>query len=134
MTSDDIQQIKKKIEEHEKRIAKLEGKFKSRSEIAEKPMSVKEFIISKKPKGDIHKTLAIGYYLEKYRGMKTFNLTNLKQGFKEAKERVPKNISDTVYQNVKKGRIAEVKESKDKLKDLYLTNTGERFVENGFKK
>ena len=44
----------------------------------------------------------------------------------KCKKIVPKNISDTIYQNVKKGRIAEVKESRDNLKNLYLTNTGEQ--------
>ena len=134
MTFDDMQEIKNKIEEHEKRIAELETKLKSEPEIAKKEESIKEFIISKDPQDEIQKTLAICYYLQNYRLMKSLNKKDLEKGFREAKEKVPKNISDTVYRNIQKGFIAEAEEKKDKLRALYITNTGEKFVQNRFKK
>ena len=127
------EETKQILENHEKRIAGLEAKFKSKPKLTEKPLSIKEFIISKKPKGNTQKTLTICYFLEKHKGMETFNSTDLKQCFKDAKEKIPKNISDTVYKNIEQGLIAEDK-SEAKGRVLYLTNTGEKFVENGFKR
>jgi len=66
--------------------------------------------------------------------MSSFNVKDLERGFREAKEKAPANINYNVIQNIKSGYMAEAKERKDKLKAWYLTNSGERFVENGLKK
>ena len=43
---------------------------------------MKEFLLSKKPKNKVQTTLSIGYYLEKYEQMSTFNTKDLETGFR----------------------------------------------------
>ncbi|MBI5892662.1 MAG: hypothetical protein HZB79_03245 [Deltaproteobacteria bacterium] len=132
MSDTEIVEIKKKLEEHEKRILQLESLFNDKPETVKKKISVKEFIISKRPKGDIQKTLVIGYYLEKYEGFSSFNAKDLESCFGTAKESIPGNINYKVIKNIEKGYMAEAKEKKDNLKAWYLTNSGEGHVEDGF--
>lgn len=135
MSSDEeIMEINKKLEEHEERISKLESLFQTKPEVVKKEVSIKEFILSKKPKSDIQKTLAIGYYLEKYEDSSSFNIRDLEKSFRAAKEKVPKNVGDKPQKNIKKGHMMEDGEKKDNLKAWSLTNSGEKYVENGFKK
>jgi len=131
METDDVKGI---IENHEQRIADLERLFKSNSTPSNKKISVKEFLLSKKPKDDVQRTLVIGYYLEKYKVMESFNVKDIEDGFRESKEKVPANINDKVNKNIQSGYITEAKEKKDKLKAWYLTNSGESVVENDLKK
>jgi len=132
MENEETIQIKKKLEEHEKRIIKLENLFQSKPEPVKKELSIKEFILLKRPNNDVQMTLAIGYYFEKYQGFPSFNVKDLESGFRTAKEKVPLNIPDKVQLNMKKGHMDEAKEKKDSIKAYYLTNSGEQFVENGF--
>lgn len=135
MASDkEIIEIKKKLKKHEKRISKLESLFQIEPKFKKKKISIKEFILSNKPKDVIQKTLAIGYYLEKYEDFSIFNAKDLESGFRAAKEQVPENINYKVIKNIEKGYIMEAKNKKDKLKAWNLTNSGDKFVENGFKK
>lgn len=76
----------------------------------------------------------IGYYLEHYKDISPFNAKDLEDGFREARESVPKNINLMVIRNIEKGRMMEAEQKKDDLKSWTLTNTGERAVEEGFKK
>jgi len=43
MASEDIQEVRKKLEEHEKRIVALEKMFESNPEITKKQLSIKGF-------------------------------------------------------------------------------------------
>lgn len=129
------EEIKKILDDHEKRISALEELVKGKQvNKPEKKMSIKEFILSKKPKNDVQKTLAIGYYLENYEGLPLFNAMELENGFRSAKEIVPNNINLCVIRNINKGHMQETKERKDDMKAWNLTNSGEQFVENNFKK
>ena len=132
--NEDIVKIKKKLEEHENRISELESLFRTKPEAVKKEVSIKEFLLSKKPKNDVQKTLAIGYYFENYQGLSSFNAKDLESGLRTAKEKVPKNIQDKVLKNVKKGHMMEAKEKKDNLKAYVLTISGEQLVENDFNK
>ncbi|MCP8304915.1 MAG: hypothetical protein H3Z50_05565 [archaeon] len=129
------EEIKKILDDHEQRIKALEVLLSDKEtlKLKKKKLSLKEFILLKKPKDYVQKTLAIGYYLEKYDGFTSFNVKNLEKGFRDAKEIVPKNINDKVIKNIAKGHMMETKEKNDKLKTWNLTSSGERFVENGFK-
>jgi len=131
--NEEIIEIKKRLEEHERRISKLEGLPQGKSAVAKKS-SVKEFILSKKVKDEVQKTLAIGYYLENYEGLTSFNVKDLEGGFRKAKEQIPGNINDKVNLNIAKGHMMDAKEKKDKLKAWVLTNSGEKFVQNDFQK
>ena len=133
----DEEQIK---QEFEKVWREINGLKKIGSHIDEetiplnsKKVSIKEFLIEKKPHKDFHKTLAICYYIEK-NGTESFNAKDIENGFREAKEIIPRNINYHIIQNIQKGYLMEEKEKRDNLKAWTLTNTGERFVESGFDK
>lgn len=124
-----LEAIKKQLLDHESRISKLEVQPKIDKDSGKKKLSIKEFILSKKPKNDIQKTLVIGFYLEKYEGLDCFNRKDLENGFRSAKETIPSNVGVDVNENIRKGYFAETGEKKDKLKALYVTNLGEECVE-----
>lgn len=129
------EEIKETLDDHEKRISELEELFKGKQvHKPDKKMSIKEFTLSKKPKGDVQKTLTIGYFLENYEGLSFFNTIDLENAFRSAKEKVPNNINLCVIRNIGKGHVQEAKEKKDDKKAWGLTNSGEQFVENNFKK
>jgi hypothetical protein len=132
MEDNDVEKIRKTLEEHEARITKIENLLSSKPITLEKKLSIKEFMLSKNPNSDIEKTLGIGYYLEKHEGMSSFNAKDLENGFHDAKETAPENINYKVIANIQKGYMMEAKEKKDKHKAWNLTNSGEKFLENNF--
>ena len=133
----DLQQLAGRVLALEERMAQLEAR--SPNEVVQpvpklaKKVSVKEFIISKRPSNDVERTLAIGYFLERYMGATSFSVDDLSRHFELAKEAIPLNINDKVNLNIKKGHLTEAREKKDKKKAWIVTNSGERFVENSFK-
>ena len=131
---EEIAKIKKKLEEHEERISAIEKAFQTKPEAIKKRISIKEFILSKKPKNDVQRSLSVGYYLEKWEAVSSFNVKDLEKGFRDAKEKVPNNINLCVTANVGKGHMMEAKEKKGNLKAWVLTNSGEKYVENDFQK
>jgi hypothetical protein len=132
--SEEIAKIVKKLEEHEERILKLEKLlFRTKTEVSEKQISIKEFILQKQPKDDIQKALTIGHYLEHLRGFSCFNFRDISDGFREAREKVPPNVPDKIQKNIAKGYMMEASEEKDGLKAYVLTNRGEKFVNDDFK-
>lgn len=134
---DDLKQLAEKVSSLEKRVAQLEahqgGDVVQPGVKEGKGLSIKEFMLSKKPSGDVQKTLVIACYLEKYERLASFNIEDLARGFQLAKESTPENINDKINMNIRKGHITEAKEKKDNKKAWIVTNTGEQFLENGFK-
>ena len=98
-----------------------------------KRLSVKEFVLDKKPKGDVQKTLVISHYLEKYENMTSINVDDLAKYFRLAKEPVPSNLNDKINMNIRKGHMTEAESKKENKKAWVVTNTGEQFIENEFK-
>ena len=124
-----------RVEQLERRMSALEAWTQSTPEppTGAKPTSVREFVKSKQPKTGIDTTQLIAHYLEKFDGVSPLNLEDLTRGFAEAKEPLPSNPSDTVYKNIRRGFLTEAKEKKGGTKAWIVTNSGERFVENGLK-
>jgi len=131
---DMIKDIMGKLEDHENRISALEGMPAKRTQVEGKKLSIKEFLLAKKPRDDVQQTLVVGYYLEHLEGMDKFNTKDLAEGFRSAKEPPPTNINDKVNLNIRKGHMMKAKEKKDKFKAWVLTNSGEKFVEEGLPK
>lgn len=131
--SDDelLTKVIKQLENLEKRIYALEGLPNKQPK--GKKLSLKEFLLSKRPSDDVQRTLAIGYYLEHYESMDSFSARELTEGFRSAKEPPPININDKVNMNIRKGHMMEAKEKKDKFKAWVLTSSGEKIVEEGLK-
>lgn len=132
MSEEDIlRNIMKKLEDLDKRVSALEGTPTSKMQTEGKRLSVKEFLLTKKPTNDVQRTLTIGYYLEHFESMDRFNIRDLSDGFRSAKEPPPANMNDKVNMNIRKGHMMEAKERKDKSKAWILTNSGEKLVEEG---
>lgn len=135
----DIKSLSEKILNLETRLTVLENLVgKKKTDIIDnsspsKKLSVKEFILLKKPSGDVQKTLTIAYYLEKNEDMRSFNVEDLAHYFQLAKEQTPENLNDKINMNIKKGHMMEAKEKKENKKAWVITNSGEQFVDNNFK-
>ena len=116
----------------EERVEKLEKYFVNTdtSAIARtRKQSAKEFLLTKSPKSEVQKVLALGYFLEHQEGVEFFNVSDLEATFRSAKEKLPKNLNDAVNKNIARGFMMEAKEKKDSKKAWHLTSTGERFIE-----
>lgn len=134
---EDDKKLSEKVSSLEDRVSALEALINNNPiEVVVshgKKLSIKEFILSKRPSGDVQKALAIAYYLEKHDGMDSFNVEDLARGFQLAKESTPANVNDKINMNIKKGHIAEAGEKKGNKKAWIVTNSGEKFVDDGFK-
>jgi hypothetical protein len=129
------EELRARLDAHEQRIAKLELLFKSSPEaVPSKPLSIKEFLLEKTPKGDVQRTLSICYFLEKYEKAESFNVKDIEAAFRKAKTPLPGNINDMIYQNIQKGFIMEASEKKEGKKAWTLTSSGETEVESNFGK
>lgn len=98
-----------------------------------KKLSAKEFLLTKNIKTDLHKTLALAFYLERMGGMSSFNVNDLADAYRSAKEKRPGNLSDTIGKNMARGLLMGASE-KDGKKAWTLTVTGEKFIEVELKK
>jgi hypothetical protein len=134
MSIEPLAELKRAIQDHERRISELETTLgQKKKQQPPKTTSVKEFILEKRPLNDLNKTLTIAYYAEKHRQTSPFTIKDLQQLFRDAREPLPTNLSDAVNKNIAKGYIMEAEDKKDGHKSWTLTSTGERFVENGLK-
>ena len=124
--------IAKLLAEHEERIQKLEAKLQGSAPASiggsQKQISPKEFILEKKPSGEVQKTLMLCYYIEHTMGLTPFNIDDLTKVFKLAKEVVPSNLNDKINKNIDKGYLVEDDERKDSKKAWHLTASGENFI------
>lgn len=133
MKQDNLKKILDRLDSLEARIVKIESGSPATEGVAtQKKLSLREFLLSKKPADDVKKTLAIGYFLEKFEGFNSFNISDLEGAFERAKEKKPSNMNDKVNMNIRNGHLEETSEKKDAHKAWYLTNSGEQFVENNF--
>ena len=123
--------IIKRLNRLEERLAQLElGSAPRSSRKTEKKLSLKEFLLTRNLTDDVKKTLAIGFFLESYEGLVSFNSNDLLSAFERAKEKKPLNINDKVNMNIRNGHMDESSEKKDGRKAWYLTSSGEKYVAN----
>ena len=88
--------------------------------------SVNEFLGEKNFASQIDTALGLIYYNEFFRKKDSFSSEDLKQYFKDAKIKVPSNVSDVINKLVGKSQIMPTDE-----KGFYqLTRTGKHFVES----
>ncbi|WKZ26097.1 MAG: hypothetical protein QY322_02180 [bacterium] len=124
----DISTILKQITDLKRRVSVLERQIVNQPEQiinSVKELSLKEFLLEKRPKNDVQKTFYIGVYLEKYKGIGSFTMDDIKKAFKVAKEPSPLNINDKINKNISKGRFME-SDTRDGKKTWMLTSTGEQ--------
>lgn len=95
-----------------------------------KRQSAKEFLLARNVKAETQKVLALAYFLEHVEGLTPFNVADLEAMFRQAREKLPKNMNDAVNKNIARGFLMQAREKKDSRKAWNLTATGERFVED----
>lgn len=137
MVVDEIGKLKANIDSLEERVAALEAALTARSADAstdrgDKQQSLREFINEKQPKSANDHGLVIAYFTEIVKQKGWFNVDDLKSGFREAKVPAPKNLSDVIGKNAKKGYFM-LDEKQSGIKQAWvLTSTGEKAVDAGF--
>jgi hypothetical protein len=123
--------IEDRLADVERRLAILEQRLLAGPapvDATAKQLSIQEFLASKNPKTDVARTLTVGFYVERFARMSPFNINDLKDAFRQAREPLPANLNDAVNKNIQKGLIMEVGERKGGLKSWVLTATGESLV------
>ena len=119
-----------KLEERVERLEKLLLREAADGPTKHRPLSAKEFMMSKNLKSETQKVLALAYFLEHEQGLASFNVSDLESAFKSAREKLPGNLNDAVNKNIARGLIMGASGKKDSKKAWQLTSTGERYVEH----
>lgn len=131
MSTTNIEDLKKQLQNLEERVSRLEQSSHSlATKSSGKETAVREFLIEKHPSSDLDKTIVIAYYVEHQRNTSPFSVRDVEDMFREAKETLPRNINDAINRNIAKGFIMKSREKKDGLISWTLTSTGEKFVES----
>ena len=135
MNDYEVAKILETLKEHTDRLNKIEKILgANRQDTIDNQDSIRTFLIEKGPKSDVDKVLVVGYYLDRVEQRPGFNVEDIENGIREAKEIAPRNTNLALIGNVKRGLMMENKEKKDGMKTWTLTNDGVGFVENGLKK
>ena len=128
--SEELKEIKNLLGKLDERISRLEASLGDKTKPIEekKKLAVREFMLEKEVITGTDKTLVLGYYLEKFEQLDSFNVDDIERAFREAKEPVPGNINEAVNKNIRKGFMMSSGE-KDGKNAWILTNSGEKFVD-----
>jgi hypothetical protein len=95
-------------------------------------MSPAQFFRSTNPHTDNGRVLAATYFLEKFRNQQNATASEIKDVIAESRRNPPKNTSDAVNQNIRKGFLMTAGEKDNKLA-FVLTSDGEAEVEEMLK-
>ena len=96
---------------------------------AGRPLSIKEFLTTRESRNDERRTLAVGYYLQNFNGLRCFSAQDIEKGFWEAQSKPPSNISDKIHWNVRHGFMLGAETTRDGLPAFLVTNQGMQAVE-----
>lgn len=129
------QPIEERITVLEMKVAKLESERTNnravdKNIVLKKKQSPKEFILKFGKLTQTEKTLVLAYYLEHVDANDAFNVADLENVFRVAKESVPVNMNDMVNKNVIKGFLMPDRAKKAGKMAWVLTSTGERIIED----
>ena len=94
-----------------------------------KPTSVAQFFRTAAPRTDVDRALLAGYFLEKHKNEKSFTSVEVRETIKDAKISPPKNPSDVIAKNIKKGLMMSAGDKDGKMA-FVLTSDGEDAVED----
>lgn len=99
------------------------------SQLEEHADSLSNYLAAAEAKKVPQKIAAIGFFLKKYRNAQTFNKEALEQGFEDAADSVPKNLSRDLKDTVRAGWIAAKAGAKG---EFYVTGAGAQAVTSHF--
>jgi len=92
-----------------------------------KKLSVAQLFTRLKPKTDVDRTLVAGYFLESTGGAENFTAAETRDTIKKAKRTPPKNPSDAVAKNIRKGFMMSAGDKEGRMA-FVLTSDGEEQV------
>ena len=129
-----MEELKKKVELLEHRVTLLEEKVSIVDEAKKvKKQTIGEFVIESGANSYNERTCAIAYYIENFVEKESFTSEDITQGYRDARESLPKNVSDTVKACAQRKWFSEIdKDAKTGAKKYQLTNTGTKAVEDKF--
>ena len=92
-----LEDLERRVELLEHRVTSLEDKgSKGEESKRDKKQTIGEFVIKSGALSYNEKTCAIAYYMEKFLEKKSFTSEDITQGYRDARESLPKNVSDIV--------------------------------------
>ncbi|MEW6002147.1 MAG: nucleotidyl transferase AbiEii/AbiGii toxin family protein [Nitrospirota bacterium] len=95
----------------------------------DKKISLVDFLKSKNPKSHGDKILVFGYYLEKFMGEASFNLSDIEKCYAQARIPKTKNFAPYITQLIRDGYLTDAEEKKDNKKAWGLYDKGLKYVE-----
>lgn len=115
-----------RVEKLEEKVENIENQIKhSGSEDLDKKTSLVEYSKRFNPSSHREKVLVIGRYLERDKESENFTSKDIEEGYKKAKWKPPKNPSDVIAKNVRRGDMMEVGSDSEGFKTYTLTQSGE---------
>ena len=99
----------------------------ARTELKGKKFSPAQFFKKCNPKTDNDRVLAAAYYLEQVKNLQNFTAAEVRDQIKEAKRQPPRNVNDSINQNIKKGLLMSAGDRDNKMA-FVLTSDGEEQV------
>jgi hypothetical protein len=97
-----------------------------------KKTSPAQFFKKCNPKTDNDRVLVAGFYLEQVKNFQSFTAAEVRDQVKEAKRNPPKNVNDSINQNVRKGLLMSAGDRDNKIA-FVLTSDGEEYVDGMLK-
>lgn len=94
-----------------------------------KSTSIAQLMKRMTPKTAVDRVLIAGYYLEHYMDAEKFNAADIRAMIRSAKVQPPKNTSDVINQNIKKGQMMPAGDKDGKM-GYVLTSDGEQAIED----
>ena len=118
----------------ENRVLALEKTLQTESScsgLKKRGPSINEFLREKGPTTAVDRILAIAVFS----GVDSFNVQDLRELIRKAREKKPKNVNDLINKNISKGYMAEEDDSGDDGKmRWYVTQLGYDFVDSNFER
>ena len=95
-----------------------------------KPYSAAELFSSKNWRTEIDKVVLAGFFLERFGGIQSYSIQEIRDCLVAAKISLPKNINLAILQAAQKGWVMEVPSQGGTRKAWALTQSGERHAED----
>jgi hypothetical protein len=134
----EIEELKEKFYSLQARVEVLESYHKNGSMGIQKDLTIGEFILEYSSKISLtDKTLLIGYFKENIEHISPLTRSIISDGFDEARESPPKNLSDSINSNLDKKFFTltkNVNNEKMTERPFSITTTGIKHVEEGIEK
>jgi predicted metal-dependent hydrolase len=97
------------------------------AEFKGKKISPAQFFKKYNPKTDNDRVLVAGFYLEQVKNLQNFTAAEVRDQIRDAKRNPPKNVNDSINQNVRKGLLMSAGDRDNKIA-FVLTSDGEEQV------